>query len=996
MRRIYHVLFLGLLFIFPLSLLAQNKMLTGKVTDVRDNTPLPGVTVKVKGANLGTVTKADGTYQLSVPAGAGTLIFSFIGYRELEVPIGASGTVDAVLTAGNKELSEVVVIGYGTQVRKDVTGSVAKVSAKDFENQPMPTFETALQGRTTGIYMNSGSGKLGQAPYVRIRGISSVNAGQSPLYVVDGVPIVSGSLGSADAEPDNPLATIDPNEIESIDVLKDASTAAIYGARGANGVILVTTKRGKIGKTRISLNASYGTSKAAHLQKFLNAAQYRELFTEAATNAGANIKDEFNGNTGTTDWDKNYDTKWSEAGFQQGFYNEYSLGISGGDNKTRFYLSGVYNKQKGIIVGNDQQRIGGRVNLEHSITDRIRTGVNLNLMRTFTNRVPNDNAFDNPVQLNALPPLQPLYDAQGRYNAATIYYNNLINLESGVNTGLNYTGLGNVYFAFDLLPGLTFKTDYGFNFVSFEEEQFSGLRTQTGGSVHGSGYNNSVKSMNQIFSNTFTYTKKFAEKHDITALLGMIYDDNKLRNNDVTGQNFPNDKFQKIANAAKITGGTSFETANANVSYIVRANYKFMDKYLLQANMNVNGSSRFGTFNKKYKYGVFPGVQAGWILSEENFLKNSEAINFLKLRVGYGLTGNDRIGNFDSRSLYGSVSYAEAVGLVPVRLAVPDLRWEKLREINVGLDFGFLKDRINGSVDVFSRKTLDMLLDVQVPASNGYTTIRKNLGSMQNKGVEVGINSKNFVGEFKWNTNLTLTFYKNKVLDMQGTSINPGTRTLGRIAEGEPYGYFYGVKFAGADPQNGDALYYDASGKTTNKYSQAAEQKLGSPHPDYYGGFGNTFSYKGFSLDVQTQFVVGNKVFNQAGMFQSVNADYFDNQTIDQLNRWRKAGDITRVPQARLYDGNGTAKSDRWMQDGSFLRFKSVNLSYNLPRKWTRDMRMESLRVYVAASNLFTITNYTGYDPEVNTSYLSSQQLGHDFYTPPQARTITFGLNVNF
>ncbi|MCW3462280.1 SusC/RagA family TonB-linked outer membrane protein [Chitinophaga nivalis] len=975
---------------------AQSKQITGKVTDAKDGSPLPGVTVKAKGFNTGTVTLTDGNFKLSLPGQAKSIIFSFIGYADQEVILNGQSEFNVKLASDKKELSEVVVLGFGTQVKKDVTGAVAKVSAKEFENQPLPTMETALQGRVTGVYITAGSGKLGQAADVKIRGTSSVNTSQRPLYVVDGVPIIIADLGTADSEPINPLSTIDPNEIESINVLKDASSAAIYGARGANGVILITTKKGKAGKTAVTLNVSGGTSKPTHLRKFLNAAQYRELFTEAAKNSGADIAEEFAGNTATDDWNKNYDTDWNDAAFQRGNFKEVTLSVNGGDAKTRYYFSGVINKQKGIIVGNDQDRVGGRLNVEHNISSRAVIGTNLNVIKLSGNRLPSDNAFDNPVQLNAMPPLHPLYDNLGRYNSATLYYNNLINLTDGANTMSQFMGVGNVYLSFDILPNLTFKTDYGFNYLNLEEEQYAGKRTQNGGGKNGTAFNSSAKSVSQVFTNTLNYTKNWNEKHDLGVLLGIMYDDNIERNNNVTGENFPNDQFRKIQNAAKIVGGSSFESSYSHVSYISRVNYKFLNRYLLQANLNVNASSKFGYYNHAKRYGIFPGAQLGWVASEEAFLRNSKVISFLKVRAGYGLTGNDNIGNFDSRKLYGTLNYADKIGLVPSRLAPDNLSWEKMREVNLGVDFGFFNDRLSGSVDVYRRKTVDMLLDVNIPATGGYTAIRQNLGSMENKGIEIGLNSKNLTGEFKWSTNFTFTINRNKVLDMDNTSLEPASRTLGRVIAGEPFGYFYGRKYAGVDPNNGDALYFKADGTTTNDWNAAADMKIGDPNPKFYGGFGNNFSYKNFYLDVQTQFVSGNDIYNQAGTFQANNANYFDNQTVDQMNRWQKPGDITNVPQARLGVDNGLKKSSRWVEKGSFFRVKSITFGYNVPKKWLSSIKLQSARVYAAANNLFTITNYTGYDPEVNTSYLGAIQLGHDFYTPPQAKTLTFGINVGF
>ncbi|HEY0898708.1 MAG TPA: SusC/RagA family TonB-linked outer membrane protein, partial [Sphingobacteriaceae bacterium] len=496
-------------------------------------------------------------------------------------------------------------------------------------------------------------------------------------------------------------------------------------------------------------------------------------------------------------------------------------------------------------------------------------------------------------------------------------------------------------------------------------------------------------------NNTLNFTKAFSDKHNLQALAGITYQRGSLRNASVTGEGFPTDRFTKIASAASISAGTSFETEFSFLSYLARANYKFADKYLLGATVRVDGSSRFGKDNR---YGAFPSASLGWIISEENFLKGNPVLTFLKLRGSYGLTGNAEIGNFASLTLFGGTSYNQTPGVIPTSLGDPSLSWETTATTDVALEFGLFNDRVSAIVDAYHKKTSDLLLNVPISGTNGFTTITQNIGDIENKGIEFSLTTQNLVRDFKWTTNFNISLNRNEVTRLAGQPIFPGGRYVGRISEGEPYGYFYTRAYAGVDPDNGDALYYtDATRtQTTSSYSQAANQKVGDPNPDFFGGLGNRFSYKGFDLDVQTQFVYGNDIYNSGGGFMSANGDWFDNQTVDQMNRWRKPGDVTNVPQARFGYGNGTSASSRYIQDGSYFRVKNVVFGYTLPKTWATKIKAQNARIYMSALNLLTLTDYTGYDPEVNATFSGAVQLGNDFYTPPQAKTISFGLNVGF
>ncbi|HAI84252.1 MAG TPA: SusC/RagA family TonB-linked outer membrane protein [Chitinophagaceae bacterium] len=985
-------LFLLLLSIVTIcNVWAQSKEVSGKVTDASSGAPLEGVAVTPKGSKTGgALTLSDGSFKLSVPSATKILTFTYIGYASIDLPVGST-PMTVKLTADDKSLSEVVVVGYGTKIKKEVTSSVARVTSKEFANLPLPSFEQALQGRAAGVFINSGSGKLGQGLNIRVRGISSISANQQPFVVIDGVPVVSQALGTA-TEPDNPLASINPDDIESIEVLKDAAAAAIYGSRASNGVLLVTTKSGKQGKTKVSAGVFGGWSDPTRKAEFLNAAQYRELFGAAADNVGLDAESEFIDNTGTNDWASNNDVNWADQAFQKGSIQQYNVSVTGGDAKTRFLVSGSWNDQVGIIIGNRLTRGTGRLNVEHSISKKVKIGANLSLNQTNNFRVPSDNAFSNPLQLNALPPIQPLIDpTTGLNNQNTLYYNNLIELE-GSNRNLNkiYRTISNAFVEWNVAPGLTLRNQAGIDFYYLRESRFLGRRTLDGAPE---GISNEDQTTSSIFTNTFTanWNKAFADKHNIDVLAGAEYQKGIVTGASVEGRAFPSDRFTRIASAAIISNGSSTETEYTFVSYFARANYKFLNRYLLGASFRVDGSSRFG---KENRYGAFPALSAGWILSEENFLKNSKWLSFLKVRTSYGRTGNAEIGNFSSRTLYGANAYADLAGIVTSSIGDTKLSWESTDQFDLGIDFGFLNNRISGEIDFFTKKTKDLLLNSPLPATNGFTSITKNIGDMKNTGWEFVLNATIIQNKnFRWTSSFNISTYKNEITRLVAP-VPPGQRTLGRLAVGAPYGQFFGRKYMGVDPANGDALYLGAGGVITNNYNAAIDTVLGNPNPDFYGGWNNRFSYKNFDLDIQCQFVSGGDVYNVAGFFQSVNGDYFDNQTVDQMNYWKKPGDVTDIPQPRLYEGNGAGKSSRWIQDGSYFRVKSVNLGYNLPRKLLQNIKFESVRVYVAAQNLLTFTKYKGYDPEVNTTYVGNINLGHDFYTPPQARTITIGVNV--
>jgi TonB-dependent starch-binding outer membrane protein SusC len=997
-----------------LSMIAQDRRITGKVVSAGDGSPLPGVSVQIKGSSKGTSTDASGNYAVSVPAGKSTLEIRSVGFNTQTLQIGSQTIINIALTESDNSLGEVVVVGYGTQKKTNLTGNVAQINSKAIENLPVLTTEQAIQGRAAGVFVESGNGKVGQGVKIRIRGSSSVSAGNEPLYVIDGIPMTSGFSTNSP----NPLADINFNDIESIDILKDASAAAIYGARGSNGVVQITTKRGKAGKTNFNVSYFTGTSEATGHRQFLNTADYVLLFKEARANAGFSVSGGENRFTRYAVSDKtrwsdptsaNYtNTIWEDQVLRKGSINQFDMSINGGTDKTKFYASGSYSKQDGIIVKNSFERISSRFNLDHKASEKLTIGINASLARTFNTRLSNDNAFSTPMQIIALAPMAPVIDPRtgdytDTYNGADVtqYYNPLVSIKHSNNTTEVYRTIGNVFGQWNIIPSLSFRTEYGFDMLFRNDDQYFGKKTVRNSVNAGNGesYKNNANTFNYNTNNFFSFTKVLDQKHDINAVLGMSYQQSKRTSIDATGRNLPSDAYKTIASSATKADANSFERTFTFLSYFSRLNYKFDNKYLLGLSGRIDGSSRFGANNR---YGFFPSASAGWILSEENFLKDIRQISLLKIRASYGFTGNAEISNFGSLGLFSAEGYAGIPGQRQFQIENPDLKWEKTAQTDIGLEIGLFNNRISAEFDYYTKNTTDLLLNVNVPGTSGFSRQLKNVGELENKGFEIILRTDNKFGDLTWRASINAATNANKILNLQGQVITGGF--LNRAVEGQALGVFFGPEYAGVDPDNGDALYYLNTKKAdgtidrtkTNDVNLSENVVIGNPNPKWIGGITNDFSYKGIDLSVTFQGVYGNDVYNGAGKYMSANGDFYDNQTLDQLKRWQKKGDITNVPQARYVGGNGTAESSRYLEDASYTRLKTITLGYNLPKSITDKLKLSKLRVYATANNLLTFTKYTGWDPEVNTDYLDGIAAGNDFYAAPQPKTITVGLNLGF
>ena len=1013
---------------------------SGTVTDASTDTPLPGATVSLQGTSQGTATSSDGTYELTVPS-EGTLVFSFVGYTTREIPIEGRTTIDVTLRPGVQQLEGVVKVGFGQQQERSVTGSISQVSSEELEAAEVTSFEEALQGRTPGVRITNSSGKLGQGIRVRIRGNSSVTGDNQPLFVVDGTPLNNQNL-SDNGAPTNPLAQINVNDIESIEVLKDASATAIYGARASNGVVLITTKQGTSGGSQFSVSLKRGWSGPTNKVDMMNASQYVDYYLEAARNrdediGGANVtpfedfvRGSFDGLAAGTDWTQAIgdnatpvvDTDWTDQPFADNPTSfEASLSARGGDENTTFYISGVYSKTDGILFQNSYDKISGRANVTHSFSEDFEVGTRLNLNRAINERVPNDNSFATPIQLIAQTPISPVFfpetegvptNDQGlltEYRPTsevfnrTLYDNGLLYEDNVRHEVTTFRTLGNAFAEYDLLSSLSVRGEFGLDLRTRNADRYWNSKVfQFVGTDQGIGRQVWDRIVNYNVDAFLNYNNTFQDFHNVTGTAGMQLQSSTTNSALVETQNFPNNNFQQIDSGADIVDSGGSETTYRFLAYFGRLNYNYDDRYFLQLSGRYEGSSRFGSENR---YGFFPAASVGWTLTEEDFFPSTDLVNRLKLRASYGITGNAAIGNFPALGLWSASTYAGDSGMNPSQIQNRSLQWEQTQETTLGLDYGLVNNRITGSIDLYYKTTQDLLLDLNVPATTGFLSQTRNVGEVQNKGIEFLVETQNLTGDFSWSSNFNISFNRNEVTDLRGQVLTGGF--VNQAREGEPLGVFYALEYAGVNSENGDALYYvnerDDNGNivnpdaTTNDPNEANRVVIGSPQPDFTGGFGNTFSYKGVQLRVLFTFDQGSQIFDGGGEFKTANGRFRDNQHVSQLDAWEEPGDQTDVPEPRLFVNNGAAESSRYLYDASYVRLKNVNLSYDLPTRLVQRLSVSSARIYVTGQNLLTFTDYRWWDPEANADAFSGNLgFGNEFYTAPQARSVTGGIRLSF
>lgn len=989
------------------SAYAQDLTIKGKITDGSGGS-LPGVNVTVKGTQKGVVSDGEGRYQLSgVPAKA-TLVFSFIGYLKQEVEVNSRSVVDVVLEADVKALNEVVVVGYGTQRKIETTGSIASVKSSDLVQTPVANVAQGLQARVSGIQINQNSGSPGGNVSVRIRGTNSINGTSEPLYVVDGIQISNGG-GINDV---SPLSTINPNDIESVEVLKDASASAIYGARAANGVVLITTKRGKSGATRVTLDTYYGMQKVTKTLPVLNAAEFAQLENEVFKNSY--YKDPASLGEGVN---------WQNLIFRDAPIQNHQLSINGGNEKTQLALSANYFDQDGIIISSNFKRYSYRLNLDHKISNRVKVGtsilgsysVNSGIQTGSTSQGDADVVTGTILgaAIGAPPTLKPYRSdgsifpfgeqEDGRYREVT----NPLGLAAVLNkTALKRT-LVNLYGEATILKGLTYRASFNVDLQNNINDRYSprsivSLRDLNDNS--GSGSKSNSNFLGLLHESILTYSQTIAQDHSLK-FTGVFASQAEFANaNSISASGFPNDATQNEALQLALNRTVSSSRSKQRLdSYMGRVNYGYKDKYFLDLTARVDGSSRFGANNK---YGFFPAVSAAWRLIEEPFLKNVTWLSDLKLRASYGITGNaGGISPYQSLSTVAATgsdyvfNNAYVTGINPTGIANPDLRWEKSTQTNVGLDVSLLNNRFSLIVDVYDKITRDLLYIKTLPLSSGYASITGNYASLENKGIEFAANARILDGPLKWTVSANLTRNRNKVLDLDGGTTSERFITSYTILKvGEPLGLIKSYIFDGIN-QTGETILPGYDGRLgghkvkdlngDGTITSADQTITGNPNPNFIFGFSTNLAYKGFDISAFLSGSQGNDIYNLSRLsFENPLGQR--NLLQGVVNRWSPTNPSNRYVSAA--QGGRLPVSSYYVEDGSYIRCKNVTLGYTLPAI----KGIQNIRVYVSANNLFTITNYSGFDPEVNTFAGSNTVIGIDNFVYPQARSFLGGIQVTF
>lgn len=977
----------------------QQKSVTGKVID-SSGAPLPGVSVVIKGTTNGIITDANGKYSLAdVPANA-ILQFSFVGMKTQEVAVSGKSMISVTMVEETVGIEEVVAVGYGTQRKKDLTGSVAVVKTTDLKSLPVPSISDALQGRAAGVQVIS-SGVPGTDAKFRIRGVGTIN-NSDPLIVIDGVPVASG------------MNQLNMDDIESLQVLKDASATAIYGSRGANGVVIVTTKRGTSGQSQLNFNYSYGVQQETNMVEMLNASQFASLHNDILGNAGM-IKNPAFANPESL----GKGTNWIGSLIKSAPMQNYSMSYSNSGEKTNYYISGNYFDEQGIVSSTGFKRYTFQLNTDTKVNSKLRLGNSL----TLNNDIKTSGDYNIRNAMLALP-TQPVFRENGSYSgpvAQPIYDGDIVNPIGSAKTVKNstkgYNLIGNIFGELDIYKGLKFKSTFGLQANFWDSRTWSPKyqwdTSKKENSYLGQQYN---KNLTWVWDNTFTY-EYTSGKHRIGAMAGTSAQENRYNFINSSVQNFASDNTQQLSN------GTQQPTVGGNTaswalfSYMGRVNYTFADKYLVTATVRRDGSSRFGEGNK---YGIFPSASLAWRISEEEFLKKFSFINDMKLRAGYGVTGNQEIGNYSFASALNTIKYnfnnSIVSAVVPTVMPNQNVQWEEQQQMNIGFDATILNQRVDLTVDAYLKKTNKMLVPMSVPVSTGYSDVYVpsiNAGKMENKGIEVTVNTRNLTGKLTWNSSLNVSFNQNKVLSINDTiPMSSGSiglnQNLALIQAGQPVNFFYGfktdgifqsqaevdshaVQVPGNDPYNrtsaGDIRFVDLN--HDGIINDKDRTYLGNPNPTVLFSFSNSFTFKGFDLSIFLQGIAGNKICN-ANRFWSEAMAVAQNQTTETLNRWTGPGTSNSMPRAVFNDPNkNTRPSDRYIEDGSYLRIKNVTLGYTVPKFLMKKAQLTSARFYVSAQNLITFTKYKGFDPEVGTS-------GIDNNVYPVTRTFNVGVNLGF
>jgi TonB-linked SusC/RagA family outer membrane protein len=1006
-KKIHHLfLLLSICLGTAASVFAQGQTVTGKVTDEKGE-GIPGASVTVKGTQVGTLTTAEGTYSLEAP-GSGTLVFSFVGYLKEEIAISNRSSVNISLKTDTKALEEVVVVGYGTQRKVETTGSIASVKASDLVQTPVANIAQGLQARVAGVQINQNSGAPGGNISVRIRGTNSINGSSEPLYVIDGIQISNGG-GITDV---SPLSTINPNDIESVEVLKDASASAIYGARAANGVVLITTKRGKNGVTRVTFDSYYGTQKVNKTLDVLNASEFAQLENEVFKNTY--YPDPSSLGEGVN---------WQSYIFRKAPIQNHQLSINGGNEKTQLAMSLNYFDQEGTFIGSGFKRYSYRLNLDHRLSKSIKIGTSIlgsysvnDGIQTGGENIGDGGAVLSSVlgaAIGAPPTLKPYREdgsifpfgeqAGGQYREVV----NPLNFAAALNKRDIKRTLANLYGEVNLSQGLTYRASFN---IDQRGELYDGYSPRS--IINKSDLNDNSGSASKANANylallhesILTYSTNLGKNHTFkaTAVFGTQLE--QSNSNAINASGFPNDATQNEAVQLALTRTVSSGRSSQRLdSYMARVNYGFKDKFFLDLTARADGSSKFGA---NHKYGIFPAVSAAYRLIEEPFMKDLSWLSDLKLRGSFGITGNaGGISPYQSLSTAAAtgsdymLNHTYTTGINPTGIANPDLRWERSVQSNIGLDISLLNNRVSVIADVYRKKTDDLLYVKTLPLSAGYGSITGNYASLENKGLELAVNARILNGALKWDVSANATINRNKVLDLDGGVTNERFVTTYTVLKvGQPLGMFKTYVFDGVN-QTGDAILPGYDGRlgghkikdvTGDGLISAADQVIvGNPNPKFIYGFSTNLAYKGFDLGVFISGSQGNDIYN-ASRLSFENPLGQRNLLKGVVDRWSPTNPSNQYVSGA--QGGRLPISNYVVEDGSYMRCKNLTLGYTLPKiKW-----VQGIRLYVSANNLFTITDYSGYDPEVNTYAGSNTVIGVDNFVYPQSRSFLGGIQVTF
>ncbi|SUJ02998.1 Outer membrane cobalamin receptor protein [Sphingobacterium spiritivorum] len=948
----------------------------GKVSG-KDGQAIKGATVQVKNTREATATKDNGEFEITASPGD-LLMVSSVGFVAQEVSVQDRGYLTVVLDVSNSALDEVVVVGYGEQKRKDVLGAISTVTSEDFDDRPSTNLGYSMEGKSAGVMITRPSGKPQNGMSVRVRGTNSITAGSNPLYIVDGVPTQL-------------IYDINPNDIESVSVLKDAASAAIYGASGANGVILITTKRGKEGTSRLKLSGYTGFSRIAKKMDVLDRDQYISLMNEIGQVA---------------DWSKyTANTNWSDEVFRVARLQNYQMTVEGGNAKTKYYLSGAYSNENGVVKTNLIKRGTVKMNLDQKVNDWLSVGTSISYARWFDkNIIDNSGSGNAGVIMNVLTssPVIGIYNEDGTFTANPLrlsFNNPVAYIDGSVNGYNNNRFYGNIFANIDLLKNLRFRSMFGYDNYNSKYNYFlDPFKTDWGRVNRGIANLSNEQSEYWLSENTLEYKQTFQEKHNLEVLGGVTSQRKYGESSSIESKGFNSTAVQTVNGGTIFTNPITAKSQRSNISIIGRIRYSFDDKYLLSSNFRADASSVFGPDNR---WGYFPSFSAGWRLSQENFLKDVSAINDLKIRYSWGQVGNDAIGAY---SWYGIVSPGinmiqggqVVAGTGPSTPENTSLKWEASTQNNLGLDVTILDNRLTFAFDVYHKKTKNLLLNKPLALSSGFTGALQNIGDLENKGLELTISSKNLKNKLVWNTDFNFSLNRNKVGYTGGQDILDGyiplRQEVSLIREGLPLGVFWGYRSLGVDPATGMMKYEDLN--NDGSIDDADKMIIGNPNPKFAFGLNNNFRYKNFGLSFFLQGISGNDVFN-ATRIETEGMNDFKNQSVKVLNRWTAAGQQTDIPKAIYGDVTNSDISSRFVENGSYMRLKSATFSYSFPTNLLNKLKIAELSCYLTGENIFTVTRYSGYDPE-SSAYGNNGAFGIDFGTYPQARQFIFGVNLTF